>query len=67
MKGVFGGTTVAELEHALKTAFAHEGLSLVHVPVFWSEDERAGMGSYGRWNAGPRVEKVEKLYADQAI
>jgi len=67
VKGVFGGTTVAELEQALKTAFTHEGLSLVHVPVFWGEDERAGMGSYGRWNVGPWVEKVERLYADQAI
>jgi len=67
VKGVFGGTTVAELEQALKTAFAHDGLSLVHVPVYWGEDERAGMGSYGRWNVGPWVEKVEKLYADQAI
>ena len=67
VKGVFGGTTLVELEQALKAAFAHNGLSLVHVPVFWGEDERAGMGAYGRWNVGPWVSKVEKLYADQVI
>lgn len=67
VKGVFGGTTQAELEQALDAAFAHEGLSLVHVPVFWGEDRRAGMGAYGRWNVGPWVHEVEKLYAAQSI
>jgi 3D-(3,5/4)-trihydroxycyclohexane-1,2-dione acylhydrolase (decyclizing) len=67
VKGVFGGTTLVELEQSLKAAFAYDGLSLVHVPVFWGEDERAGMGSYGRWNVGPWVARLEKLYADQVI
>ena len=67
VKGVFGGTSRAELEKALQEAFAHPGLSLVHVPVFWGEEEKAGMGSYGRWNVGPWVQTVEKLYADQVV
>ena len=67
MKGVFGGYGAAELERALGEAYAHEGLSVVHVPVYWGEAPEAGMGAYGRWNVGPWVHDVERLYADQAI
>lgn len=67
VKGIFGGYSRAELEAALAEGAAHPGLSLIHVPVFWGEEELAGMGSYGRWNVGPWVEKVEELYAEQTI
>jgi 3D-(3,5/4)-trihydroxycyclohexane-1,2-dione acylhydrolase (decyclizing) len=67
VKGVFGGHTAAELTKALTAAHAHDGLSIVHVPVYWGEDPSAGMGSYGRWNVGPWVENVERLYAEQII
>ena len=67
VKGVFGGYSVAELKTALREAYAHEGLSLVHVPVFWGEVPMAGMGAYGRWNVGPWVEEVERAYAGQEI
>ena len=67
VKGVFGGRTIDELRQALRTAYAHDGLSVVHLPVYWGEDPIGGMGSYGRWNVGPWVVDVEKLYADQAI
>ena len=67
VKGVFGGYSVAELKTALREAYAHEGLSLIHVPVFWGEVPRAGMDAYGRWNVGPWVEEVEKAYAGQVI
>jgi 3D-(3,5/4)-trihydroxycyclohexane-1,2-dione acylhydrolase (decyclizing) len=67
VKGVFAGHSVAELEQALEQAYAHKGLSVVHVPVYWGEDPSAGMGSYGRWNVGPWVQSVERLYADQTI
>ena len=67
VEGFFGGHTVSDLRRALESAHAHEGLSVVHVPVYWGEDETAGMGSYGRWNVGPWVPDVERLYADQII
>jgi 3D-(3,5/4)-trihydroxycyclohexane-1,2-dione acylhydrolase (decyclizing) len=67
VKGVFGGYSVAELEHALDEAYAHTGLSVVHVPVYWGEEPAGGMGAYGRWNVGPWVEDVERRYADQNI
>jgi 3D-(3,5/4)-trihydroxycyclohexane-1,2-dione acylhydrolase (decyclizing) len=67
VKGFFGGYSTRELSKALEAARAHDGLSVVHVPVHWGEEPEAGMGSYGRWNVGPWVEEVERLYADQVI
>jgi 3D-(3,5/4)-trihydroxycyclohexane-1,2-dione acylhydrolase (decyclizing) len=67
VKGFFGGYSTSQLSKALKAARAHDGLSVVHVPVHWGEEPEAGMGSYGRWNVGPWVEEVERLYADQVI
>jgi 3D-(3,5/4)-trihydroxycyclohexane-1,2-dione acylhydrolase (decyclizing) len=67
VKGIFGGYSTDELRGALEAAHAHDGLSVVHVPVFWGEEEAAGMGAYGRWNVGPWVAEVERLYADQVI
>ena len=47
-----GGTTAAELVAALDQARAHEGLSLVHVPVYYGPHELGGLGAWGRWNVG---------------
>ena len=65
--GLFGGYSRKELEAALEKAYAHDGLSLVHVPVYWGEDPMAGLGAYGRWNVGPWVADLERLYAQQTI
>ncbi|MBV8797463.1 MAG: thiamine pyrophosphate-binding protein [Hyphomicrobiales bacterium] len=67
VKGVFGGYSAPELECALDEGYAHDGLSVVHVPVYWGEEPEAGMGAYGRWNVGPWVRDVERLYADQSL
>ncbi len=47
---VDGGTE--ELTSTLERAYAHPGLSVVHVPVYYGDDERGGLGAYGRWNVG---------------
>jgi 3D-(3,5/4)-trihydroxycyclohexane-1,2-dione acylhydrolase (decyclizing) len=67
VKGVFGGYSASELERALDEAYAHDGLSVVHVPVYWGEEPEAGMGAYGHWNVGPWVHDVERLYAEQSL
>src|SRR5690606_25056322 len=67
VKGFFGGYSTEELRQALESARAHEGLSVVHVPVYWGEEAEANTGAYGRWNVGPWVDEVERLYADQVI
>ncbi len=60
VKGIFGGTTVRQLEKALREAYSHEGLSLIHVPVYFGEHELAGMGVFGDWNVGNWCERVQK-------
>jgi 3D-(3,5/4)-trihydroxycyclohexane-1,2-dione acylhydrolase (decyclizing) len=67
VKGVFGGYSASGLDRALDQAYAHQGLSVVHVPVYWDEESEAGMGAYGRWNVGPWEHEVECLYADQSL
>jgi len=58
----WGGTTTAELRKALEQARAHDGLSLVHVPVYHGDAPEGGMGAYGRWNVGNWCEAVESDY-----
>ncbi len=59
--GFDGGCTVAALEDALNRAHAHQGVSLVHVPVYYGPDPLGGMGVYGRWNVGNWVTETQAL------
>lgn len=67
VKAVWGGTTADELRKALDAARAHDGLSLVHVPVYAGDDPLGGMGAYGSWNVGNWVEDVQARYIQQSI
>ena len=67
VKGIFGGTDRASLEAALAAAHAHDGLSLIHVPVYWGDDPCGGMGVYGRWNVGDWCDEVEERYHSQLL
>ena len=57
----FGGYSIAELEAALLEAVAHDGLSLIHVPVYFGPDPLGGMGVFGRWNVGNWCGDVQAL------
>jgi 3D-(3,5/4)-trihydroxycyclohexane-1,2-dione acylhydrolase (decyclizing) len=59
VKGIFGGHDPASFRAALETAYAHPGLSLVHVPVYWGADEMGGLGVYGSWNVGNWCAEVQ--------
>jgi len=60
VQGIFGGTTPGQLRHALEQAHAHDGLSLIHVPVYSGPNELGGMGVFGDWNVGPWCRHVQK-------
>jgi len=63
VKGVnalYGGTSIDELRAALKSAAGHNGLSVIHVPVYWGDNELGGLGVYGDWNVGNWCERVQK-------
>ncbi len=64
IKGVaafFGGDTVDFLVDALNKAREHNGISLIHVPVYWGSDPLGGMGVFGRWNVGNWCEDTQNL------
>ncbi|MBL8580836.1 MAG: thiamine pyrophosphate-binding protein, partial [Rhizobiaceae bacterium] len=67
IKALSGGTTRAELEGALREAFAYDGLSFVHVPVYFGDDPRGGLGAFGKWNVGNWVEGVQRAYLAQDL
>jgi 3D-(3,5/4)-trihydroxycyclohexane-1,2-dione acylhydrolase (decyclizing) len=67
IQGVYavdGGRDPAALLAALQHAKAHKGLSLVHVPVYFGQDELGGMGVFGRWNVGNWCEDTQALRHD---
>jgi 3D-(3,5/4)-trihydroxycyclohexane-1,2-dione acylhydrolase (decyclizing) len=47
-----GGRSPASLLAALDEARGYDGLSLIHVPVYYGPDELGGMGVFGSWNVG---------------
>ncbi|MEQ3626761.1 MAG: thiamine pyrophosphate-dependent enzyme [Celeribacter sp.] len=67
VRALWAGTTAEELEAALAEAHAHDGLSLLHIPVYGNHDDFAGMGAYGSWNVGNWVDDVQRDYLMQKI
>jgi 3D-(3,5/4)-trihydroxycyclohexane-1,2-dione acylhydrolase (decyclizing) len=67
VRSVYAGTTKASLNAALDNAFSHDGLSLVHIPVYAGRDPIASMGAYGSWNVGNWVDDVQAAYLNSKI
>ncbi len=60
VKGLFGGYSREALEKALSEAYSHDGLSVVHIPVYYGDDELGGLGAFGSWNVGSWCEDVQE-------
>jgi len=67
VKAVWGGDTRESLQAALREAHAHEGLSVVHVPVYAGTAPEGGLGAYGSWNVGNWCDDVQRRYQGMAI
>lgn len=67
VRSVHAGTTKASLTAALDNAYSHDGLSLVHIPVYAGRDPIASMGAYGSWNVGNWVDDVQAAYLNSKI
>ena len=70
ISGVFavhGGHSAESLDAALVEAFAYDGLSLEHVPVYFGDDPLGGLGAYGCWNVGPWVGDVQAQRHELAL
>ena len=62
-----GGWTAEELRTALRNARQHDGLSVVHVPVYFGPDELGGLGAWGQWNVGNWCEDVQRAWIEQDL
>jgi len=62
-----GGDTAEALRAALKDAHAHDGLSVVHVPVYCGPDELGGLGAWGQWNVGNWCADVQGEWVRQNL
>jgi 3D-(3,5/4)-trihydroxycyclohexane-1,2-dione acylhydrolase (decyclizing) len=67
VRAVFGGDDEASLEKALAEAYDHDGLSVVHVPVYYGADELGGLGAWGQWNVGNWCEDVQRTWIEQDL
>lgn len=56
-----GGFSPEELLASLEEAYGYDGLSLIHVPVYYGTDPLGGMGVFGRWNVGNWVKDTQAL------
>ncbi len=62
-----GGNTAESLRAALAAAHKHNGLSVVHVPVYCGDNELGGLGAWGQWNVGNWCENVQREWIEQEI
>jgi 3D-(3,5/4)-trihydroxycyclohexane-1,2-dione acylhydrolase (decyclizing) len=67
VRALHGGFNADELRAALKEAHAHDGLSVVHVPVYAGPDELGGLGAFGQWNVGNWCDDVQREWIAQEI
>jgi 3D-(3,5/4)-trihydroxycyclohexane-1,2-dione acylhydrolase (decyclizing) len=64
---ISGGDSVDALRSALKSAHAHNGLSVIHVPVYCGPDDLGGLGAWGEWNVGNWCEDVQVAWLKQDL
>jgi 3D-(3,5/4)-trihydroxycyclohexane-1,2-dione acylhydrolase (decyclizing) len=67
VKALHGGFSADELKRALADARAHDGLAVVHVPVYCGPDELGGLGAWGQWNVGNWCEDVQREWVEQDL
>jgi 3D-(3,5/4)-trihydroxycyclohexane-1,2-dione acylhydrolase (decyclizing) len=67
VKAIEAGDSVESLNAALREAHAHDGLSVVHVPVYAGPSPEGGLGAYGSWNVGNWCDDVQGRYQHSPI
>ncbi|HEY0219562.1 MAG TPA: thiamine pyrophosphate-dependent enzyme [Afipia sp.] len=67
VKAIHAGWTLPELNAALNQAYAHDGLSVLHVPVYAGDDPLSELGAWGEWNVGNWCADVQAEWLRQDI
>jgi 3D-(3,5/4)-trihydroxycyclohexane-1,2-dione acylhydrolase (decyclizing) len=52
VNALHSGYSPASLRAALEQAGKYNGLSLIHIPVYYGDHPLGGLGAFGRWNVG---------------
>ena len=60
VKGSFGGYDTQTLKQALVEGYEYNGLSVIHVPVYFGDDPKGGLGTFGSWNVGCWCDAVQQ-------
>ena len=45
----------------------HDGLSVIHVPVYCGRHEIAGLGALGEWNVGNGCDDAQRAWLEQDL
>lgn len=61
VRAVSGAGGADQLAGALDRVYAHGGVGLVHVPVYYGDDPRGSVEAFGRWNVGNWVAETQAL------
>jgi len=56
-----GGSSPEELRITLDKAYAHKGLSMIRLKVYFGDNPLGGMGVFGRWNVGNWVRDTQAM------
>ena len=67
VRALHGGFSAGELERALRAAHTHDGLAVVHVPVYCGPHELGGLGAWGQWNVGNWCDDVQREWIAQDL
>ena len=67
VEAVHAGFNADDLRAALAKARAHDGFSVVHVPVYAGADPLAGLGAWGSWNVGNWCNDVQNKWTNQDL
>jgi 3D-(3,5/4)-trihydroxycyclohexane-1,2-dione acylhydrolase (decyclizing) len=67
VNALHGGYSTDELRRALEAARDHDGLSVIHVPVYCGTHELGGLGAWGEWNVGNWCDDVQRKWIAQDL
>lgn len=61
VQGFFAGYSPQSLNDSLEEALRYPGLAVVHVPVYYGDEQQSEIGAFGRWNVGSWSTEVQEL------
>ena len=70
VSGVFAVKSCCDekaLRAALKAGHSHDGLSVLHVPVYCGPNDLGGLGAWGEWNVGNWCDDVQRAWIAQDL